>query len=387
MATERKLSDNTAIRGGDRPLRVLIVRIGAMGDVLHAMPAVAALRELHPEWFIGWAIEPGWSELLQACADFEQMSCGAGRSERMPLVDQWHQVPAKAWRERPFGVSTVLDINAMRRELLMWDYDVCVDMQGSLKSAIVGRMAAARVFAGPTEPRERQARWFYKQQVSTIAPHVVEQGCELLGGALEEILRPAKVVLPVDAEAEAWCDRLLIQTLGHGLGHGERFAFIAPTAGWGAKQWPAERYGAVVAELGRAGYRSLVNEVLGDRTADEVIATSEGFATLVPCSIGQMIALVRRAGVVIAGDTGPLHLAAALGRPVVGLYGPTDPARNGPYRTFGTEARARVLRHKSSTRDHSRRSETEAGLMQITTDEVVEAALALLKVGQGKVNV
>jgi len=96
---------------------------------------------------------------------------------------------------------------------------------------------------------------------------------------------------------------------------------------------------------------------------------------------------VRRAGVVIAGDTGPLHLAAALGRPVVGLYGPTDPARNGPYRTFGTEARARVLRHKSSTRDHSRRSETEAGLMQITTDEVVEAALALLKVGQGKVNV
>jgi heptosyltransferase I len=348
-----------------------------MGDVLHAMPAVAALRELHPEWFIGWAIEPGWSELLQTAGDFDRASCGAGRSERMPLVDQWHQVPAKAWRERPFAVSTLSDINAMRRELLTWKYDICVDMQGSLKSAIVGRMAGAPVFAGPAEPREAQARWFYRQRVATSATHVVEQGCQLLGAAVGTALAPAAVTLPIDAEAEMWCDRLLAQTLPHG----ERFAFIAPTAGWGAKQWPAERYGAVAAKLSRAGYRTLVNEVPGDRTADGVVAASEGSASLVPCSIAQMIALVRRAGLVIAGDTGPLHLAAALGRPVVGLYGPTDPARNGPY---GTEAR--VLRHASSTRDHSRRSETEAGLMQITTDEVVEASLSLLKVGQDKVN-
>lgn len=349
-----------------------------MGDVLHAMPAVAALRELHPEWFIGWAIEPGWSELLQTASDFDRASSGAGRSERMPLVDQWHPVPAKAWRERPFAVSTLSDINAMRRELQMWEYDICVDMQGSLKSAIVGRMAGAPVFAGPAEPREAQARWFYGKRVATTAAHVVEQGCQLLGTAVGIPLTPATVTLPIDAAAEIWCDRLLANTLPGG----ERFAFIAPTAGWGAKQWPAERYGAVAAELGRAGYRTFVNEVLSDRTADSVIAASEGFASLVPCSIGQMIALVRRAGLVIAGDTGPLHLAAALGRPVVGLYGPTDPARNGPYATD-----ARVLRHGSSTRDHSRRSETEAGLMQITTDEVVEASLALLKVGQDKVNV
>jgi heptosyltransferase I len=372
------LSHKTAISAGNRPLRVLIVRIGAMGDVLHAMPAVAALRELHPEWVIGWAIEPGWSELLQISADFDRASSGAGRSERMPLVDQWHQVPAKAWKERPFSPSTLSDINTLRHILQMGEYDICVDMQGSLKSAIVGRMAGARVFAGPAEPRERQARWFYTQRVVTTASHVVEQGCELLGAAVGERLGPAKVTLPVDSEAEAWCDRLLAQTLVRG----ERFAFVAPTAGWGAKQWPAERYGAVAAALGREGYCTLVNEALGDRTADKVIAASGGYATPVPCSIGQMIALVRRAGVVIAGDTGPLHLAAALERPVVGLYGPTDPARNGP---FGTEAR--VLRHESSTKDHSRRAETEAGLMQITTDEVVEAALALLRVGQDKVKV
>jgi heptosyltransferase-1 len=361
-----------------RPLRVLIVRIGAMGDVLHAMPAVAALRERHPEWFIGWAIEPGWSELLQTSADFDRMSRRAGRSERMPLVDQWYQVPAKAWAKRPFAVSTLSGINATRCDLRGEQFDVCVDMQGALKSAVVGRMAGARVFAGPAKPREAQARWLYKQRVPVSSTHVVEQGCELLGAAVGETLRPAKLTLPVDEEAEAWCDRFVAPILVRD----EKFVFIAPAAGWGAKQWPAERYGAVAVELGKAGYRTLVNEALGDRFADRVVAASAGAATLVPCSVGQMIALVRRVGVVIAGDTGPLHLAAALERPVVGLFGPTDPARNGPYGT-----KARVLRHGSSGTDHSRRTETEKGLMQITAGEVVEAALELLQERQDKVDV
>ena len=288
-------------------------------------------------------------------------------------MDQWYQVPAKTWAKRPVAFSTWSDINATRQQLRGEQFDVCVDMQGALKSAVVGRMAGARVFAGPAAPREAQARWFYKQQVPTHAAHVVEQGCELLGAAVDETLLPAKVLLPVDEQAETWCDRLLAPISGRSA-RGERFAFIAPTAGWGAKQWPAERYGAVAAELGKAGYRTLVNAALGDRFADGVIAASAGAATLVPCSVGQMIALVRRAGVVIAGDTGPLHLAAALERPVVGLYGPTDPARNGPYGT-----RARVLRHGSSGTDHSRRVETEEGLMQITVSEVVEAALEMLR--------
>jgi heptosyltransferase-1 len=190
------------------------------------------------------------------------------------------------------------------------------------------------------------------------------------------MLRPAKVMLPVDPQAEEWCDALL-------AGDAERFALIAPTAGWGAKRWPAERYGAVAAALGRAGFRTLVNAVSPqDEAGIRVVEASGGAAALVPCSVGQMIALVRRAGVVIAGDTGPLHLAAALERPVVGLFGPTDPARNGPY---GTPSR--VLRHSSSRVDHSRHEETEEGLMQITTEEVVEAALELLHAGQDKVNV
>lgn len=372
------LNPNKPLDPGHPP-RVLIVRIGAMGDVLHALPAVAALRELHPEWFIGWAIEPAWSELLAAPRESHPSSLFAERAARRPLVDLWTQVPTREWKRRPFAAATLFNINGLRRELKDDRYDICVDMQGTIRSAVVGRMAGTRVFTGAAEPREKPAAWLYRQKVRVQATHVVEQGCELLGAAVGETLRPAKVTFPVDSAAETWCDA----TLG---GVGERFVVIAPTAGWGAKEWPAERYGAVARELGRAGFRTLVNAASPDDKAGmRVVEASGGAARLVPCSVGQLIALVRRAALMIAGDTGPLHLADSLGRPVLGLFGPTDPARNGPY--WAGESRARVLRHKSSRLDHSRLAETEKGLMQITVGEVVAAAMELLRGEQGKVEV
>jgi heptosyltransferase-1 len=208
------------------------------------------------------------------------------------------------------------------------------------------------------------------------AIHVVEQGCELLGAAVGEVLKPAKVVLPIDEVAKESCDALLARTLPDG---GD-LVVIAPTAGWGAKEWPAERYGRVAAELARTGYRVLVNAAsTEDPAAEAVVQASGGSAIAVPCSLAEMIALMRRSSLVIAGDTGPLHLAAALEVPVVGLFGPTDPARNGPY---GTPSR--ILRHPSSQRDHSRHPETEQGLMQITIDEVTTAAIGLLRSERGK---
>ena len=345
-------------------MRVLIVRIGAMGDVLHAMPAVAALRMAHPDWFIGWAVEPRWSDLLQIAGDHEDLSQGVGFAARA-LVDRWYRVAAGEWRKRPLARATLSDIFALRKVLRGERFDICVDLQGAIKSAVVGRMAKAATFAGPAEPRERVARWLYGNKVGVTATHVVEQACELLGAAVNEPLRPAKVTLPMDEKDELWAD---------GVVGRERFCLISPGAGWGAKAWPAERLGRVAAELGRTGVRTVVNaSVHGSREADEVVAGSDGFARAVPCSVGQLIALVRRAAVVIAGDTGPLHVAAALERPVVGIYGPTDPARNGPYGT-----RQRVLRDASSLTSHKRKDETEAGMLQISVDEVVQAALEML---------
>jgi heptosyltransferase I len=343
-----------------------------MGDVLHAMPAVAALRERHPDWFIGWAVEPRWLPLLRA----DRVGSGPlGRGPAMPLVDETYLASTRAWKQRPLSGHTVRHISALRRELRGERFDVCVDMQGAIRSAVIGRMAGGQRLVGPAEPREAPARWLYGERVGVSATHVVEQGCELLGAAVGETLKPAKVLLPVDEDAERWCD-----DLPAGVMSGEdRFVVIAPTAGWGAKEWPAERYGEVAAELGRAGYRVVVNAAsIDDESAAAVVRSSGGHASALSCSVAQLIALLRRASMVIAGDTGPLHLAAVLERPVVGLYGPTDPARNGPYGT-----RSRVVRHASSTRDHRRHANTEAGLMQITTEEVVAAALDLLRARTG----
>ena len=346
-------------------MRVLIVRIGAMGDVLHAMPAVAALRALHPDWFIGWAIEPRWSDLLQIAGDPEDLSQGLGHFAGHALVDRWYRVAASEWKRSPFSRRTRQDIFGLRDLLREQRFDLCVDMQGSLKSAVVGSMAAAKLFAGPDTPRERLARRLYTQKVQVSAAHVVEQGCELLGAAVGETLSPARVTLPIDEANERWADSVVGR---------QRFCLISPGGGWGAKIWPAERYGRVAAHLGNAGVPTMVNSTIpGSREADRVVETSEGHARAVACSVGQLIALTRRAAVVIAGDTGPLHLAAALERPVVGIYGPTDPARNGPYGT-----RQRVLRDAASLTSHKRVGEPEPAMLRIQVDEVVQAALEML---------
>ena len=342
-----------------RPLRLLIVRVGAMGDVLHALPAVAALKERHPEWEIGWAVEPRWRALL-----------GLG-----PVVDTVFDVPTREWKRRPFSRATVASVRGLRDELRRERFAVCVDMQGSIRSAVIGRLAGAGRFVGPERPREMPARWMYGQRVRTTAMHVVEQGCELLGGAVGETLRPGAVRLPVDEAAESWAEAVV-----RGIApDGEAVVMLAPTAGWRAKEWPAERYGAVARGLAAAGFRVLVNAAgEQDEVAGAVVRASGGAATLVACGVSELIALTRRMRLVIAGDTGPLHLAAALGRPVVGIYGPTDPARTGPYGTGSYEKRTRVLRDAGSVVDHRRRKEPEAGLLRISSEAVMAAAMELL---------
>ena len=340
-----------------------------MGDVLHALPAVAAMRRLHPDWYIGWVIDPRWLPLLQA-EDGEHVATG---DPARPLVDCVHAVPTQEWKKHPLRISTARGIVTLGRQLRRAKYDLCVDMQGLIRSSLVGRMSGTPRYVGRLNPRERVARWLYKVRATTAAPHVIDQGCELLGYAIGECLTAGEVELPVDAAAEIWADEFLERTLPKELRR--CFAFFAPTAGWGAKQWPRDRYGAAAIALAEAGYATLVNAYRpDDPTALELVSKSLGCAVVAPSTMAQMIALERRATLVIAGDTGPLHLAMALGTPVVGLYGPTDPARTGPY-----GGHSRVLRHTSSVVDHRRHDMTEVGLQLITTEEVVAAAMELLR--------
>jgi heptosyltransferase-1 len=151
------------------------------------------------------------------------------------------------------------------------------------------------------------------------------------------------------------------------------FAILNPGAGWGAKRWPAARYGQVARELASLGLRTILNYGPGEQElAQATQSASGGTAESMNCTITELIALTRRARLFIGGDTGPLHLAAALGVPVVAIFGPTDPARNGPYAT-----RTIVLRNPSSATTHARRSQPDQGLLEISVDKVVSAAREL----------
>jgi heptosyltransferase-1 len=344
--------------------RLLVVRLGAMGDILHALPAVTALRAAHPEWTIDWVVEPMWSALLttncSACHDDQRPN------PTQPLVDKIYFASTRQWRHEPLSRETRKEIGLLRQALRHEHYDAVIDFQGALRSAVIGRMACSRRFIGESRPRERVASWLFTERVATRGVHVIEQDLELAQAVSGDALKPVQPMLPFDPAAETWADQLLAS--------GERGILINPGAGWGAKRWPVERYAEVARAMLNRGFHVFVNAGPGELTlADTVMKRTGGGATPLVCSLEQLISITRRISLAIAGDTGPLHLACALGRPVVGIYGPTDPSRNGP---FGT--RFKVLRSPESRRDHARREAPEAGLLTITQEEVLEAAQELL---------
>lgn len=345
-------------------LRLLVVRLGAMGDVLHALPAVTALRAAHPEWRIDWVIEPRWQALLAAVDGQPELPRGAHR----PIVDRVIHAPTKQWGKRPLSGETIRGIRALRRQLRASRYEAVLDLQGSVKSAVVSAMAGGQRVIGLAEPREGAARWFYDERVKTTGEHVIEQGVELAEHVAGEKLLHRAPWLPVSAEAERWCNELLAKAAG------AKVVLINPGAGWGAKCWPWERYAEAAASLAAEGCLVLLNAGPGEEElAGRIAAATNGTAQTIVCTIEQLIALTRRITLLIAGDTGPLHLACALGRPVVGIYGPTEPGRNGPYGT-----RCKVLRSPVSQRDHRRLKETEAGLLTIEAGDVLKAAHDLM---------
>jgi heptosyltransferase-1 len=332
-----------------------------MGDILHALPAVTALRLAHPGWEIDWVVEPRWRGLLAATES-------AGRGPAQPIVDRIYFAPTKDWRQRPLSLKTTQEIRSLRDQLRGVTYSAVIDLQGGLRSAVVGRLTGCHRFIGEAAPRETPARLLYTERVVTHGAHVIEQDVELVSAIAGDSLKAVPPMLPIDPAAEAWCDQMLASS-------GTRpHALINPGAGWGAKQWPVEHYATVARGLIERGFRVLVNAgPTEERLADTIVKGTSGAAIPLSVSLDQLVALTRRVALCVAGDTGPLHLACALGRPVVGIYGPTDPSRNGPYGT-----RFKVLRSPLSRRDHTRHPEPEAGLLTIKPEDVLLAAGELL---------
>ena len=356
------------------PKRLLVVRLGAMGDVIHTMHAVARLRNVLPNAQIGWMIEERWSELL--CATGAPRS--GARSRTRPLVDVVHVVNTKAWRKSLLSSQTRRQFSSVLREVRGQEYELAIDFQGAIKSALLASLSRSERVLGMDRPREAPATMFYSALVHTKGPHVVDQYGELAAEVLSRYcsdpmtkataLPEPWLEFPKDATSEANVSSRLSDS-------SRRIVLLNPGAGWGAKQWPSERYGEVSRELEKEGAIVLVNYGPGEeQLAKDVHGSSDGAAQPITCSLGELISLTRRASLFIGGDTGPLHLAAALGVPVVALFGPTDPARNGPY-----SSKSVVIRKPASRTSLSHTHATDPGLLQITPHEVLAAAHQLLE--------
>lgn len=350
------------------PDGLLIVRLGAMGDVIHTLYAVSALRAAFPALRMGWAIEELWSELL--CAQGTD-PCGP-RSPSRPVVDCVHPLNSKGWRRSLAARQTWKEMASAFRAIRGPHYQVAADFQGAIKSAMVARSARAQLTIGMEDPRERPSRLFYQQRVLTQGTHVIEQYHLLAQATAGAALPSVRPEFPCDHQAEA--------RIARQLGDGDsNLVILNPGAGWGAKQWPAERYGLVAKTLAADGMKPVINFSSSEHElALQVEAASQGRAILMASTIGELIALTRRARLFVGGDTGPMHLAAALGTPVVAIFGPTDPARNGPYGT-----KSIVLRNPASRTSLSHTRGPDPGLEQITAAQVIGAARQLLEGSDG----
>ena len=289
---------------------ILVVRLGALGDLVHALPAAAAMRAAWPGATIDWLVDARYAALL----------------ELVPIVDRAVVISRRAGRSLP----------AVVRELRRAHYDLAIDFQGLLKSAALARAAGAGETVGfvAAQLREPAAAVFYTRRVrGDDSGHVVRKNLsmvESLGASVSEVSAPLKVT--ASAVPGQVRERLGLDATG-------RFAVLNPGAGWPNKQWPAGRYGALAMHLrDRHAMPSIVTWGPKEQAlARDVTAASCGAAQLAPATtIADLVELSRSASLLVAGDTGPMQLAAAVGTPVVGIFGPTNPLRNGPWRAEDT---------------------------------------------------
>jgi heptosyltransferase I len=282
--------------------RFLIVRLGSLGDIVHAIPAVAALRARFPEARIDWLTDPRYVPLL----------------ELVRGVDRPMPVDTRQVRQM---IATVRDLRRQR-------YDAALDLQGLVKSAVLARASGARRVVGfPTAHlREPAARYFYSETADPgTSRHVIFKNLALLG-ALG--VQTTQVSFPLQIP-DSITARQVSSTMAPG-----GYALINPGAAWPNKRWPPERFGAVAGAIrDRYGVRSRVLWGPGEEAlAAAVVASSSGAADLAPpTTIPDLFALASGARLMVSGDTGPLHIAAAVGTPIVALFGPTFPERNGPW--------------------------------------------------------
>ena len=302
-------------------MKILIVKLGSIGDIVHTLPSLAAIRRAWPQAEVAWVVERRAAEILKD----------------NPLLDRLIEIDTKALRRwRPLSGETLLATRQQLQRLRASAFDVALDFQGLLKSAAIARLARApRVYGFARHMlREPASRFLLTQTVNVPQDiNVIRKNLALTAGALG-IGVPADgddfefpIAVSPEHEREASDAAAAV---------GGRFAILNAGGGWPTKLWSADRFGALAdALLARHNLRSLVTYGPGERELAESVARASrtGAARPVSLSLKGFYSLAGRASLYVGGDTGPTHLAVAAGAPIVGLFGPTEWWRNGSPRS------------------------------------------------------
>jgi lipopolysaccharide heptosyltransferase I len=329
--------------------------MSALGDIVHALPVLAAIRHAYHDIEIDWLADRRYAGVLSYVEGITQVIHGRPSLSKAVAT------------MRPRG------------------YDVAIDLQGLLKSAAMARLSgAARVIGFEQRVlRERAAAWFYSE-TAVVPPgaHVIQKNLSVM--PLLGVSQPGAVRFPFVTPDSAPADEMSSVAASRGFGG---VALINPGAGWPNKRWPAERFGAVARSIA-AHHRLLPVVLWGDSEAplaDSVVEHSEGAAVRAPqTTLGDLLALSTRAALIVSGDTGPLHIAAAVGTPIVGVYGPTWPERNGPWRADDVVVSRAVVCECHHKRQCLRQDLSSMCLNDVTVEEVSAAVdRCLLQVKRG----
>lgn len=321
--------------------RFLLVRLGSLGDIVHALPAASALRDAYPDAEIDWLVEPKWERILESNRDLNEVIT-LDRTSLGAIRDT-----VKTLRGR--------------------QYSSAIDFQGLYKSALMPFTARIprRIGFSESYAREGLAAKFYTETHNPSGAHKVDHNLTLARAAGASTRSPRFPLAIFDEDQDDASAALAKESLTD-------FFVLNPGGGWKSKCWPAERYGELSALLAhKYGWRGVVTYGPGEENlAQEALSTSRGTAVAIPLALGPLMALFNRAKLVVSADTGPLHIASALGVPNVGLYGPTDPARNGPYSR--EDVTVRNLSGVVTTYD--RGASYSPSMLSITVDQVAAAA-------------
>jgi lipopolysaccharide heptosyltransferase I len=320
--------------------RFLLVRLGSLGDIVHTFPAVAGLRNSFPRAEIIWLTHPRWVNLVASS-----------------------NLVSEIW---PVDSRDLASVRQTIARIRAHNWDAAIDYQGLWKSALLPFLAGVprRIGFSSDSIREFGVPVLYTDRVQAHAAHIADQNGELsLRAGAQTAVGPVQLKVS-DSDRRRVSSDLSAANIGN-------YVVLSPGGGWRSKCWPAERFGELCQKIrDDLSIRCVINYGPGEESLAAAVKSASGDAGpfLYDGELGQLMALLQGAQCIVGGDTGPLHLAVALGTKAVAIFGPTNPVRNGPY-----PPQPFVLRDPAASTTHKRETQTNPSLLKISVAQVFDA--------------